>query len=184
MLRVARREREGCLREKDIKAFPSKDLVTINKLWLSGSDGRFGFSVQKEIWMELGGKSNIYDEEIFQLFLKTLEWEEENRILFELRAELGHLPFGIYVKGSNNAKLHHKWWAAIDIYIKEDEEEIKRLKEKINKLEEDRNRWERQVIFYSKPGQIRLDSSDIFMGVPESLSDPDPYFFLLKRTEL
>ncbi len=54
MLRVARQEQEGRLSLENLLEFPKKDIVTINRLWVSGSKGRFGFSVQKQIWMDLG----------------------------------------------------------------------------------------------------------------------------------
>lgn len=42
------------LRE-DINSFPCEDLRTIDQLWLKYSNERFGFSVQKQIFKELGG---------------------------------------------------------------------------------------------------------------------------------
>jgi len=46
ILWAVKREQEGWLRKEDIENFPSLDLCTINKLWLAGSDERFGFSIQ------------------------------------------------------------------------------------------------------------------------------------------
>ena len=37
-----------------LKQFPCIDLRTIDQLWVSASNGHFGFSVQKEIWEECG----------------------------------------------------------------------------------------------------------------------------------
>ena len=31
----------------------------INQLWINYSNGKFGFSIQKQIWIELGGKLGI-----------------------------------------------------------------------------------------------------------------------------
>ncbi|NEO86918.1 MAG: hypothetical protein F6J87_22065 [Spirulina sp. SIO3F2] len=39
-----------------IKDFPCPDLSVIDQLWLKYSQGKFGFSVQKQIWVEVGGK--------------------------------------------------------------------------------------------------------------------------------
>jgi O-acetyl-ADP-ribose deacetylase (regulator of RNase III) len=55
MLRISGREAEGCLREEDIENFPCTDLLIIDQLWVKYSEGRFGFSVQKEIWQNIGG---------------------------------------------------------------------------------------------------------------------------------
>jgi|GEM_PF-6903102 len=54
MLWAVRREKEGWLEEKNILNFPYLDLYTINKLWLASSDGKFGFSVQKQISIDVG----------------------------------------------------------------------------------------------------------------------------------
>ncbi|MFB2894655.1 GUN4 domain-containing protein [Aerosakkonemataceae cyanobacterium BLCC-F50] len=37
-----------------IAQIPSRDLQVINQLWLSASNGKFGFSVQKEIYQSVG----------------------------------------------------------------------------------------------------------------------------------
>ncbi|MDJ0903138.1 MAG: GUN4 domain-containing protein [Xenococcus sp. MO_188.B8] len=55
MLQVAEREEEGYLRDDDLLRFPCDDLQVIDKLWVQFSDSKFGFSVQKQIWLEVGG---------------------------------------------------------------------------------------------------------------------------------
>lgn len=44
---------------ESIRQFLCKDLHTIDRLWVKYSKGRFGFSVQKEIWLEAGGEMNV-----------------------------------------------------------------------------------------------------------------------------
>ncbi|WNF16957.1 protein kinase domain-containing protein [Microcystis aeruginosa] len=53
----------------DCKNFPHEELKIIDSLWVKYSNGKFGFSVQKQIWMECGGKVEIYDgsEAIFKV---------------------------------------------------------------------------------------------------------------------
>ena len=56
MLQVVSREsKRGWLKTEDIDNFPCEDLQTIDQLWLHYSQGKFGFSVQKEIYESLGG---------------------------------------------------------------------------------------------------------------------------------
>lgn len=55
MLQVAGREQQGYLDLDDIRQFPCEDLRTIDQLWLQYSNGHFGFSVQKEIYLSVGG---------------------------------------------------------------------------------------------------------------------------------
>lgn len=46
-----RTERGWGLTLEDISHFPCEDLQTIDQLWLHYSDGKFGFSIQKEIYL-------------------------------------------------------------------------------------------------------------------------------------
>lgn len=55
MLRVAGQERQGYLDLEDIRRFPCEDLQIIDRLWVQYSNGKFGFSVQKGIWLKVGG---------------------------------------------------------------------------------------------------------------------------------
>ncbi|WP_051470217.1 GUN4 domain-containing protein [Fischerella sp. PCC 9605] len=54
MLKIARRVKDGWLREEDFTEFPCLDLETIDRLWVKYSQGRFGFSVQSRIWESVG----------------------------------------------------------------------------------------------------------------------------------
>ncbi|OPH10595.1 GUN4 domain-containing protein, partial [Cylindrospermopsis raciborskii] len=55
ILAVANREREGWLRIEDAEKFPCKELRSIDQLWLKYSRGKFGISVQQQIYQSLGG---------------------------------------------------------------------------------------------------------------------------------
>ncbi|MEH2254157.1 GUN4 domain-containing protein [Nostoc sp.] len=102
MFIVAKREEEGWLRVQDIDNFPCEDLRTINQLWVEHSNGRFGFSVQKQIYQGLGG-SRTHSFEIWDGFgeavgwknrggLWRCEWVNYNTITFDIKAPKGHLP--------------------------------------------------------------------------------------------
>ena len=131
ILWIAKRKQEGWLREEDIKNLPSKDLHTINQLWIVASKEKFGFSVQKQIWVNLGGKpiqneintwwrfldnsgNNFRQDDIniFWRFLEEVEWIE-NEFIFDQRAVKGHLPTGVYVKLSHDLEINQKWKEAI-----------------------------------------------------------------------
>ncbi len=66
---------KGSLNVEDIDNFPCEDLRTIDGLWVKYSDGRFGFSVQKEIYQELGGTKE-YDEKIWEVFGDRVGWRK------------------------------------------------------------------------------------------------------------
>ncbi len=98
MLKAARRENKGGYLDRDsIKNFPCDDLRTIDQLWVKYSQGRFGFSVQKKIWLEVGGKVG-YESEC--KLGDGVGWRKGGSCLkydhltFNLQATSGHLPSG------------------------------------------------------------------------------------------
>jgi hypothetical protein len=80
MCQAAGREKQGWLDIKSIDNFPCEDLRTINQLWLHYSKGKFGFSVQKEIYESLGGKRE-YNEEVWKKFGDHVGWRKGGKWL-------------------------------------------------------------------------------------------------------
>ena len=80
MLEVAGRESEGWLRDSDIENFPCQDLATIDKLWVKYSSGKFGFSVQKQIYQSLGG-TDKWDAKVWTAFGDQVGWRKRGRWL-------------------------------------------------------------------------------------------------------
>ena len=96
MLKVANREKQGRLNTDSIRTFPCTDFRTIDWLWMQYSNGRFGFSVQKEIWLQLGGNINYYTEaKLGDLVGWRLmrNWLNYSDLTFNLNAPAGHLPW-------------------------------------------------------------------------------------------
>ncbi len=107
MLQAAGREKEGWLDIDSIDNFPCEDLRTINQLWLHYSKGKFGFSVQKKIYEELGG-TREYNEKVWKDFgervgwrkggnwlgnwLHNDQWLNYDQLTFNLNAPQAHLP--------------------------------------------------------------------------------------------
>lgn len=95
MLKAAKREQQGWLDEKSIEKFPCTDLRTIDQLWVKYSNGHFGFSVQKRIWLECGGK---VDYETECLLGDCLGWRNNegwllrNKYNYSQDSTQGHLP--------------------------------------------------------------------------------------------
>ena len=74
MLEVAGRESQGWLEVEDVENFPCQDLGTIDKLWVKYSGGKFGFSVQKQIYQDLGGTKD-YDKKVWKsLFTPKVQY--------------------------------------------------------------------------------------------------------------
>ncbi|WP_375327785.1 GUN4 domain-containing protein [Microcystis sp. BLCC-F210] len=79
--------RSDYLGERDFLNFPHIELEIIDRLWRKYSGGKFGFSVQKKIWIDCGGEaycvddqtglSGGYDADTFLKFGEKLGWRHE-----------------------------------------------------------------------------------------------------------
>jgi hypothetical protein len=99
MLKLTKREQEGWLRVEDVKNFPRQELRKMDQLWVKYSKGKFGFSVQKQIWLELGGKlDGEPDWDTFKKLGSRVGWRNNDKWLsydsytFSTNALPGHLP--------------------------------------------------------------------------------------------
>ena len=96
MLKVAKREEEGLFDYKSIENFPCTDLRTIDQLWVKYSNGHFGFSVQKRIWLECGGKVDYETQcclgECVSWCNNESNWLTKDQYNYSLDALAGHLP--------------------------------------------------------------------------------------------
>ena len=113
MLAVAKREYLASLDFNSINNFPCEDLRTIDQLWVKYSSERFGFSIQKRIYQNVGGTNkhmgeiNKHNKIITSAFgyavgWKTAtEWFYYDDITFDINAPKGHLPRQILVEESN-----------------------------------------------------------------------------------
>lgn len=122
MLLVAEQEKKGYLDGEDIKKIPCRDLRTIDELWFASSDGKFGFSVQKQIWIDCG----IGD---WRSFNKRVGWLYDNEVIqfWALcrngRDVMGHLPYSVllshysykeYMNNMNRKTLYSSSWFIYD----------------------------------------------------------------------
>ncbi|MBD2105695.1 GUN4 domain-containing protein [Nodosilinea sp. FACHB-13] len=98
---------EGQYFEPDeLLSFPCEELLMIDRLWVKHSQGRFGFSVQKEIYLskEVGGIADgMYYKEVFKGFGDRVGWRENGNWKFPIKYDTsaskdtsalkGHLPW-------------------------------------------------------------------------------------------
>jgi predicted NACHT family NTPase len=105
MLQIAGKEADQRLDVKDITNFPCKDLRAIDKLWVDYSNGKFGFSVQKKVWMACGGVPGEYNYNVYRKFADQVGWRRSgnwlnNRELtFKLEGKKAHLPSSLGMVG-------------------------------------------------------------------------------------
>lgn len=95
----------------DILKLPIQDLQTIDNLWRIYSNNKFGFSIQKQIW--------IATQHDWTKFLIKIKWIHNNNLcrypqefIWDLSAPSGHLPLFNQLRGTQalNSLLLHKAW--------------------------------------------------------------------------
>ena len=117
MLQAAGREKERWFRTEDIDEFSCEDLRIIDQLWVESSQGKFGFSVQKDIYQNLGG-TREYNREVWERFGTQVGWRQGNDWLnpdrdltFNLTAPFGQLP--TFMGGMDRRRRMVGWYGHI-----------------------------------------------------------------------
>jgi hypothetical protein len=95
----------------DIKTLPTLDLQTIDRLWWTYSEGQFGFTVQRDIWLSV---SKNWDKLWPKIGWKDgINWTRyPGSFTWDLTAPRGHLPLSNQLRGvrSMAALLAHPAW--------------------------------------------------------------------------
>ncbi|MBW4665515.1 MAG: GUN4 domain-containing protein [Chroococcus sp. CMT-3BRIN-NPC107] len=95
----------------EVDNFPHVDLQTINTLWLVFSEGKFGFSVQRELWLSVGKN--------WEKLWVQIGWKNGNNwtrypdeFTWNLTAPKGHLPLSNQLRGVRaiSSLLSHPAW--------------------------------------------------------------------------
>jgi hypothetical protein len=95
----------------EVEQFPSEDLQTINTLWRIYSEGKFGFSVQRELWLATGKN--------WEKLWPLIGWKSGNNwtrypggFTWDLSAPKGHLPLSNQLRGVRvmSSLLTHPAW--------------------------------------------------------------------------
>ena len=96
LLKIARENK--ALDAESIANFPCKSLSKIDRLWTDNSNGRFGFSPQKQAYLETGNQIGQYIESTYEAFGKSVGWRTfgywslSGDLKFTDIAPMGHLP--------------------------------------------------------------------------------------------
>jgi GUN4-like/Caspase domain len=101
MLQVVERKKGDWIRANEIQLFPCTDIRTIDQLWIKYSNGHFGFSVQKQIYLDCGGKPDgSYDEKVWEKFGDRVGWRVNNTWIGYSNITLGiSAPKRLFEKG-------------------------------------------------------------------------------------
>ncbi|MFN6036437.1 MAG: GUN4 domain-containing protein, partial [Dolichospermum sp.] len=100
MLHAVGRPEGDWIRKEELLNLPCQDLSTIDNLWVKYSTGKFGFSVQKRIYLQCGGKPDgEYYKEAWVNFANRVGWSsvgvweiEYGMVLWNGIKPSGHLP--------------------------------------------------------------------------------------------
>lgn len=117
----------GFIHGKYLDKISCEDLKAIDQLWVEYSTGHFGFSVQKQIWQEVGGKPyDTYDIKDHSSFLtagnkfdRRVGWNRVN-FQFSLLSPPGHLPsfkcVGVSGGLGNAIQRYHRSFLAVKFF--------------------------------------------------------------------
>jgi len=105
MITTVGKEEGQWFSSEELLNFPCEDLLLIDRLWVKYSNGQFGFSVQKQIYLECGGKPNgeYPGDKIWYEFCDRVGWRRNDEwvsysdfIFDDTKALPGHLPWGAF----------------------------------------------------------------------------------------
>ncbi|MEO1210162.1 MAG: GUN4 domain-containing protein [Cyanobacteria bacterium J06638_20] len=99
MIKTVGKEEGQWFEVEELLNFPCEELIVIDGLWVKYSNGKFGFSVQKDIYLGCGGiPDGKYYREISERFGDRVGWREEGiwniRMKYDVSSPEGHLPKG------------------------------------------------------------------------------------------
>jgi hypothetical protein len=103
--------KRGWLYFTEVSQINNTDLQTINDLWVEHSGGKFGFSVQRKIWLGL--------DKNWEKFWKQIGWKQDGsftryptEFIWDLNAPKGHLPLSNQIRGNKtiSAIFSHPLW--------------------------------------------------------------------------
>lgn len=104
-------QKRGWLYFTEVEQLPVTDLQTIDQLWLAFSLGRFGYSVQRQLWLSCGQNWDRLWEKIG--WRSGKKWPRyPTEFIWDLSAPRGHLPLTNQLRGVQliNALLNHPAW--------------------------------------------------------------------------
>nr|QUE27995.1 Ycf53 [Sahlingia subintegra] len=87
----------------DVKKIPESELKILDNLWKTYSKGKFGFSVQRQIWLGNNQDWNLLWDKIGWRQKEVLcRYPEE--FIWDLTAPIGHLPLSNQLRGIQTLK--------------------------------------------------------------------------------
>ena len=112
LLKLAGREKAGWMRIEDFNRFPSFELATLDQVWVKYSNGRLGFSVQKQIWHSVGKNYFAFGDRVG--WRQGRLWLDYASLNFTTGASPGHLPAAHLTWGKRNKNPTWMWYGGTE----------------------------------------------------------------------
>ncbi|GMI47830.1 hypothetical protein TrCOL_g12332 [Triparma columacea] len=114
----------------EVKDIPNTDLATMERLWNKFSGGKFGYSVQREVWRKQKGDFEKFCRKIGWTTKdgeveRKLKWFGASEFIYDVaKAPTGHLPLTSALRGTALLKklMEHPVWENDDWKIEPDKE--------------------------------------------------------------
>ncbi len=83
MIRAVGKKSDDRFTRDDLLNFPCADLLTIDRLWVKHSNGKFGFSVQKQIYLDCGANldGEYPGDKVWHEFCDRVGWRKAGKDL-------------------------------------------------------------------------------------------------------
>lgn len=103
--------KRGWLYFTEVEQFPIEDLQTLDQLWHIYSEGKFGYSIQRDLWLRSGKN--------WEKLWPLIGWKQGNNwtrypkeFIWDLSAPKGHLPLSNQLRGVRviSSLLTHPAW--------------------------------------------------------------------------
>ena len=78
LLKFTKRQGEGWLNEESIQNIKIESLKALDQLWRNASNNHFGFSIQKQIYLQTGNQLDRYNWQTYCKFGEQVGWWEPN----------------------------------------------------------------------------------------------------------
>lgn len=96
MLAELKKQFGGWFTQEEMMSFPLEPLETIDNLWVKHSEGKYGFSVQRELYVTCGGVlDGRYHGDVWDELCERVGWKDNGKwtsVVFDDSAKRGHLP--------------------------------------------------------------------------------------------
>ncbi len=113
MIRAVGKKSGQWITSNELLNFPCTDLRTIDRLWVKYSRGKFGFSVQKKIYVECGAKldGEYPGDRIWYKFCDRVGWRKGGKYLnyYDLQANPPLSPNGEFPLGGYSVLVVGGW---------------------------------------------------------------------------